>query len=61
MSENNSVLEIKASPDLERVLSEQMQKLPQAALNKSEEEAQAKWNVFGLISCCYSEGAEEKK
>jgi hypothetical protein len=49
MEEMESLVEIKATPEIEKALAEQMRMLPQAV---RQVEAKVAWSCFGLIVCC---------
>lgn len=46
-----ALVEIRATPEIEAMLVEQMKALPNLALEKVGT-AKAAWNCFGLIGCC---------
>lgn len=50
-AEIKPLIEIRATPEIERAIAEQMHALPEAIKLG---DRQNKWNCFGLIACCNS-------
>ncbi|MCJ7515293.1 MAG: hypothetical protein MUO89_04925 [Dehalococcoidia bacterium] len=55
VGEQKTVLELKASPEIEKAVAEQMRILPQKSVQLASKEAAA--NCFGLVVCCIGAAA----